>query len=169
MGLFTRYEQLPGGQNTAPLPGSGVSRMERRQLRRGIIVSGFFFALTLLILILAFRRNPQWLDPVGPFDPTVTDARSRAASKKDDGDTLPRIDWSWETDKKHSASSWWPSSARAGLKIGSKAWLDRYPGFVHGPAPRQVSILDMTVLSFCIQGFHLALRTNLWQACGDSS
>jgi hypothetical protein len=161
MGLFTRYEQLPGGQNTAPLPGSGVSRMERRQLRRGIIVSGFFFALTLLILILAFRRNPHWLDPVGPFDPS-------AASKKDDGDTLPRIDWSWETDKKHSASSWWPSSARAGLKIGSKAWLDRYPGFVHGPAPRQVSIPNTQRFTFCTTGFYLALRTDLWQACGDS-
>lgn len=140
MGLFTRYEQLPGGQNAGPLPGSGSSRMEKRQLRRSIIISSFFMALTLLILVLAFRRNPQWWEPVGQFDVTPAGGSSSSSSdiRKDEGDTLPMIDWSW-TGSDSSSKSWWsPSSSSP--KIGSKAWLGRYPDFVHGPAPRQVGL-----------------------------
>lgn len=131
MGLFDRYEQVPGGQNAGPLAGSGSSRMERRQLRRGVIISAFFTSLTLLLLGLAFSRNPHWWEPVGYFDTS----QSEKTAIRDAGDTLPAIDWSWKGDS--SKSSWWTSSA--GPKLGSKAWLDRYPGFVHGPAPRQVS------------------------------
>ena len=118
--------------------------MERRQLRRSLAITAFFMSLVLLILVLAFSRNPHWREPVSHFD--TTGGSSVDELSRDTGDSLPQIDWSWKTDKS-SSSSWWPSSISPSPKIGSKAWLDRYPDFVHGPAPRQVSCCGTSLSS----------------------
>jgi len=145
MALFQQpYEVVAGGQSENV---SSYSRRQARQRRhrRAAIVSGLFALASIVIFVFAVKLHPEWHNPVDAYDPTREEAASLAvapvksaegaallpsllhATNSDSADTLPPIDWSW-SDTDSGASS---------PRVGHQDWLHRYPGFVHGPTPRE--------------------------------
>lgn len=134
------YDPLPGGQ-----PASSTIRQARYRAQRSqlFIYSAAFISASLLVLIVArighsgadssvagaggspqqstakdtdqSKWNLKWLPGHSPTRPSL------------DHQGLPQLDWSWP--------STWLSKRPS---IGSPTWMQRYPGSVHGPPPRQV-------------------------------
>ena len=128
MPTWFQYDELPGGQASST---TGRHALHRRRHRQAATWSIALAAVILVFLFLAFRRHPEWHDPVGTaFDAILHDSSSAVITMDSahGGDTLPQIDWGW------GDSGWFTKSP----KMGSAAWLKRYPDFQHGPPPRQV-------------------------------
>lgn len=132
------YQPVAGGETHSFPPDHSVPHERRRKRhRQAAVLSGLLVSASILILVLAFKRHPEWKVPVGYFDTSTSSSASDASTVHPDPyDTLPQIDWSWS---KPDKTSWWSSTGRQ-PKVGTQEWLRRYPDFVHGPTPRQVSV-----------------------------
>lgn len=120
------YEPLPAGPgDNVPSSGRRRSVQGGHSARRRVVYAVVITTASLLVILVAVvHRTPNKLLSIVASH--AGDSESSATAV--DADGLPRIDWSWK-------SSGWFSKTPS---IGSTAWLERYPGFMHGPPGRQV-------------------------------
>ena len=123
------YQPLPAG------PGNNIQSAGRRRsvqgghfTKRQVVYAVVITTASLLVVLVAVvHRTPSKLLSIV----TSHTGDSKSSATAVDANGLPRIDWSWKS------SGWFSKSP----SVGSSAWLQRYPGFMHGPPGRQVGAI----------------------------